>query len=404
MAAGSVAAGLAACGVTVTPSPSGTGSPAPSASPARATPSPAGASAPPAGATPVSPSPTADPAALRAKIARILVVGFRGLQIHEGDPITAALAAGLGGVILFDRDQITGGQRNIASPKQLAALTASLRAAAPGPLLIALDQEGGKVSRLNPAMGFPATRTQATIGATDDPAVADAAGLAMGRTMTSAGVNLDLAPVVDVNVNPTNPAIGALGRSYSADPAVVAAMAEAEIGGLHAAGVRSAIKHFPGLGSASANTDFAVVDVTKTWNRKELEPYETLIGAQLPDAIMSGNILNRTLDPTHPASLSAATVTGLLRGQLGWKGVVVTDDLGAVAITSRFSRAEAVALAIEAGNDLLLFANQATYVPDLATRLVDTIAGFVASGRISEARIDESVSRLEAIAGPPLLS
>jgi beta-N-acetylhexosaminidase len=334
----------------------------------------------------------------------MLMVGFRGFTIHSSDPISAALAGGLGGVILFDRDQLTGGPRNISSPSQLAALTASLRARASGPLLIALDQEGGNVSRLNPAMGFPATKTQAAIGATDDPAVADAAGTAMGRTMKSAGVNLDLAPVVDVNVNPSNPAIGALGRSFSSDPAVVAAMAEAEIGGLHAAGVRSAIKHFPGLGSASANTDFAVVDVTRTWTRKELQPYQTLIGAQLPDAIMSGNILNRTLDATRPASLSAATVTGLLRGQLGWKGVVVTDDLGAVAITSRFSRAEAVALAIEAGNDLLLFANQATYVPDLAARLIDTIAGFVASGRISEARIDQSVARLEAIAGPPIVS
>jgi beta-N-acetylhexosaminidase len=334
----------------------------------------------------------------------MLMVGFRGLEIHPGDPISAALAGGLGGVIMFDRDQITGGTRNISSPRQLAALTASLRAKASSPLLIALDQEGGKVSRLNPAMGFPATKTQAAVGATDDPDVAHAAGMAMGETMAAAGVNLDLAPVVDVNVNPANPAIGALGRSFSADPSVVAAMASAEIKGLHAAGVRSAIKHFPGLGSASANTDFAVVDVTKTWTRKELEPYETLIGAQLPDAIMSGNILNRTLDASRPASLSAATVTDLLRVRLGWKGVIVTDDLGAVAITSRFSRAEAVALAIEAGNDLLLFANQATYVPDLAARLIDTIAGFVASGRITETRIDASVARLEAISGPPPIS
>ena len=331
----------------------------------------------------------------------MLMIGFRGLEIHPNDPISAALADGLGGVILFDRDQTTGGARNIASPDQLAALTASLRAAATGPLLVAIDQEGGRVSRLNPAMGFPATRTQAAIGATDDPDVAQAAGRAMGDTMAAAGIDLDLAPVVDVNVNPTNPAIGALGRSFSADPSIVAASAEAEIRGLHASGVRSAIKHFPGLGSAAANTDFAVVDVSKTWTQQELEPYETLIGAGLPDAIMIGNILNRAFDATLPGSLSAATVTDLLRGRLGWSGVVVTDDLGAVAITSRFTRAEAVALAIEAGNELLLFANQATYVPDLAARLIDTIAGLVASGRITEARIDASVARLDRLAGPP---
>ena len=132
------------------------------------------------------------------------------------------------------------------SPRQLAALTASLRAAATSPLLIAIDQEGGRVSRLNPAMGFPATRTEAAIGATGDPAVALAAGRAMGATM-AAGIDLDLAPVVDVDVNPKNPAIGALGRSFSADPsAIVAAMAEAEIRGLHEAGVRGHAQALPG--------------------------------------------------------------------------------------------------------------------------------------------------------------
>ena len=172
----------------------------------------------PSPSTETSPAPSTDPAALRAKIARLLMVGFRGLEIGPDDDITKALAAGLGGVILFDRDQITGGQRNIASPKQLAKLTAALRAAAPGPILIGIDQEGGKVSRLNPAKGFPATRTQAAIGATGDPANARAAGKAMGTTMQAAGLDLDLAPVVDVNVNPRNPAIGALDRSFSADP------------------------------------------------------------------------------------------------------------------------------------------------------------------------------------------
>ena len=126
----------------------------------------------------------------------------------------------------------------------------------------------------------------------------------MGATMHAAGIDLDLAPVVDVNVNPNNPAIGALGRSFSADPAVVAAMAEAEIRGLHDAGVRSVVKHFPGLGSAAANTDFAVVDVTKTWTTAELEPYRTLIGAGVLDAVMSGNIVNRDARPRRRPRLA----------------------------------------------------------------------------------------------------
>jgi beta-N-acetylhexosaminidase len=398
LAAGSVAAGVAACGVSVQPSPTGPVSSGPVSTGGSAAPSPSAAPSEP----PASPTPTTDPAALRTKIARLLLVGFRGLEIGPDDPITAALGGGLGGVILFDRDQTTGGQRNIVSPKQLAALTASLRAAASGPLLIAIDQEGGRVSRLNPARGFPATRTQAAIGATDDPAVARTVGVAMGTTMHAAGIDLDLAPVVDVNVNPTNPAIGALGRSFSADPSIVAAMAEAEIRGLHEAGVRSTIKHFPGLGSAAANTDFAVVDVTRTWTMAELDPYETLSGAGVVDAVMSGNIVNRTLDPDGvPASLSAPMIEGWLRGRLGWMGAVVTDDLGAVAITSRFNQADTVARALGAGNDLLVFANQATYVPDLAARLIDRIAALVAAGRVTEARIDASIARLDRLASPP---
>jgi beta-N-acetylhexosaminidase len=325
------------------------------------------------------------------------MVGFRGFTIDEGDPITSALEAGLGGVILFDRDRVTK-TRNIQSPAQLAALTTALRSAASANLIVAIDQEGGRVSRLNPARGFPATRSQAEIGASGDPAQAFEAGSSMGATLAAAGIDLDLAPVVDVNVNPTNPAIGALERSFSADPAVVVSMAEAEIHGLHEHGVRAAIKHFPGLGSASANTDFDHVDVTKTWTEAELEPFETLIAAGLPDAVMTGHIVNDTLDPGIPASLSAPTVDGILRGRLGWTGAVMTDDLGAEAITSAYSQADAVALALEAGNDLLLFANQTVYVPDLATELVDTIVGLVTSGRISEARIDQSVERLEILA------
>ena len=325
------------------------------------------------------------------------MVGFRGFTIGPDDPITRALEAGLGGVILYDQDRETG-TRNIESPGQLAALTASVRAAAASNVLIAIDQEGGRVSRLKPALGFPATRSQAAIGATDDPDQAFAAGQAMAETMSAAGIDLDLAPVVDVNVNPTNPAIGALDRSFSDDPAVVGAMAEAEIHGLHEFGVRAAIKHFPGLGSATANTDFDHADVTRTWTEDELIPYEVLIAAGLPDAIMTGHMVNDSIDPGVPASLSVETIEGLLRGRLGWTGVVMTDDLGAVAIASRYTQAEAVALALEAGNDLLLFANQVVYVPELAAELVEIIVSLVDSGRISERRIDESIDRLDVLA------
>ncbi len=175
-------------------------------------------------------------------------------------------------------------------------------------------------------------------------------------------------------------------------------MAAAEIRGLHENGVHAAIKHFPGIGSATANTDFDHADVTGTWTEAELEPYKTLIAAGLPDAVMTGHVVNDNLDPGVPASLSAATVDGLLRDRLGWTGVVVTDDLGAEAIAGRYAREEAVALAIEAGNDLLLFANQTVYVADLASELIEIIVGHVGSGRIAETRLDASIERLDLLA------
>ena len=386
-----LAVGLAACGPSATEKPS---APAP----------PASASAPPATATPEPSAPasaSASPAlSLEAKIARLLVVGFRGLDLESASSVGAAISdQGLGGVILFDRDQATGGPRNIASPEQLTALVSGLKGLAIGRnLLVAVDQEGGKVVRLKPAYGFPAATSEAAIGATDSEAAATAWAESIAGTLASVGINFNLAPVVDLNVNPTNPAIGALDRSFSADPEVVVRMARAEIDAHRAAGVRTTMKHFPGLGSASTNTDFGVADVTKTWSRTELEPFRSLIDAGAADSVMAGNLVNGQIDPEAPASLSKATVTDLLRGELGWDGVVITDDLQAAAITEAFGRDEAIARAVEAGNDLLLFANQQTYDADIVDRVVTTIAGFVTSGRISEARIDESFARVEAFA------
>lgn len=324
------------------------------------------------------------------------MVGFRGFKLAPDDPIREALQAGLGGVILFDRDKETI-TRNIQSPSQVRNLVASLRELAPGNLIIAIDQEGGRVSRLNLNNGFPGTWSQAEVGATGNPDKAFDSGRDMGETMAGLGIDLNLAPVVDLNINPENPAVGALDRSFSPDPTVVTDMAAAEILGLHEFGIRAAIKHFPGLGSASSNTDYANVDVTATWTEVELEPYEALIQAGLPDAVMVGHMINDRFDPGVPASLSAATIDGLLRGRLGWDGAVITDDLGAEAIASTYSQEDAVALALEAGNDLLLFANQADFVADLAPNLIELIAQLVESGRIAESRIDEAIDRLDLL-------
>lgn len=394
---------VAACASSSSPSPSSTSSAGASAS---LTPGPA--SGLPTESPTDSPGPTeTSEAVLRHKIGRMLIVGFRGTTLPPSDPFMAAIASGtLGGVILFDRDQLTRtAGRNITDPAQLAALTGALRSEAlKGPtraeFLIAVDQEGGRVARLNPGNGYPASRSAAELGALNDIERTTDAAILTAVTLSGAGIDVNLAPVVDLNLNPANPAIGALDRSYSADPAIVIAHASAVIQAEEGAGIRTAIKHFPGEGSGTGNTDRGIVDVTKTWTDVELRPFRELLAGGLPSAVMVGHIINGQFDPDRPAALSKPTVTGLLRGQLGWNGVVISDDLQAAAITQAFGADEAVALAIEAGVDLLLFANQQVYDADIVEHVSDAVLGFVASGRITEDRLDESVGRIEGLFNP----
>lgn len=342
-----------------------------------------------------------DEAALRRKIASLLVVGFRGQRVTSDDWIVKAIRGGLGGVILFDRDLKTESVRNISSPEQAAALVRSLKEAAPGGrLIVSIDQEGGPTSRLNPSNGFPATKSEAEIGAANSASVTRDWARGLVASLTRIGVNLNYAPVVDLNVNPTSRAIGGLGRSFSADPDVVVKCASEEIEAHRAAKVKTSIKHFPGLGSAPGNTDFETVDVSASWQERELEPFRRLIKEGRTDSVMVAHLRNTRLDPDHPVSLSRAVVTDLLRNELGWQGPVVSDDLQAAAITSRYDLAETVTLAFEAGLDLLVFANQQVYDPKVVEQTLDTVVDLVRSGRLTEERIDQSVARVDTLRPP----
>ncbi|MFY1687822.1 glycoside hydrolase family 3 N-terminal domain-containing protein [Plantactinospora sp. WMMB782] len=338
-----------------------------------------------------------DETALRRKIASLLVVGFRGQRASEADWVVKAIREGLGGVILFDRDLRTDTVRNISSPGQVTALVKALKQASPGRLLVTIDQEGGRVARLNPGNGFPASRSQAEIGRADSIPTTRAWAEGLTRSLSSIGANFNYAPVVDLNLRPDGPAVGALDRSFSANPDVVVRNATEEVRVHRAAGIRTSLKHFPGLGSASGNTDFTAVDVTDSWRETELEPFRKMIANGATDSILVGHVINRKLDPDRPASLSRAVVTDLLRDRLGWRGPVVSDDIQAVAVTSRFGRDEAVALALTAGVDLLVFGNQQEYDPNVVGQTLDNVVGLVRSGRLTEQRIDQAVARVDTL-------
>lgn len=382
-AAGLLAAGLlAAC--------QGRPGPGPTTRPPTPTPAPT-APAPAPSSTPTVP--------LEVMTGQMLMLGFRGTTLTPDNPVVADLSERhVGGVVLFGRDLATGGERNITSPDQLATLCSDLRATADGHLLVAVDQEGGRVARLDPRHGFPDAPSAAELGAAGDPGATRAAAEQIARTLALAGIDLNFAPVVDVDVNPANPVIGALGRSFSADPEVVAEQAAAYVRGHRAVGVLTCLKHFPGHGSSRDDSHLGFVDVTDTWSDTELVPYRRLIGAGLADTVMVAHVFNAALDADLPASLSRATVTGLLREQLGFDGVVVTDDLQMRAITDGWSLRESVRLAVEAGNDILTFSDNVDVVtPDLGRRVHETLLDLVAAGDVTEERIRLSYDRIMAL-------
>ena len=347
-----------------------------------------------------TPEPTATPGpSLRDRIGQMLLVGFRGLTVDEASEIAGDIRdRNLGGIVLFDSDQPTHSKvRNVASPTQLTDLVSGLQALAMTPLLVAIDEEGGLVARLDQRHGFPPTESAADLGARGDVAYTQAAGHKIAETLASVGVNLNLAPVVDLNVNPTNPIIGSLGRSFSADPAVVTAQAEAFIKGHRGVSVQTTLKHFPGHGSSTGDTHLGVVDVTATWSDVELEPFANVVHDGLTDAVLTAHVFNATLDPDHPATLSQPTITGILRDRIGWDGLVLSDDMQMGAIREAYGYADALRLAILAGIDVLTIAQQQVFEDGIVGHTIDLIAGMVADGSIPETRIDESYARIMAL-------
>lgn len=344
-------------------------------------------------------TPVDEQVSLDVKIGQMLLLGFRGLEASDDLSIVQDIRAfHLGGVVLFDYDvPLASPVRNIQSADQVRALIAGLQAAATIPLLVSVDQEGGSVSRLKEAFGFPPTVSARSLGETNDVARTREAAGQMAQTLRDVGFNLNLAPVVDLDINPESPAIGKINRSFSADPAVVIAQAQAFIEAHHEHDVLCTLKHFPGHGSAAADSHLGLVDVTNTWAPVELEPYSTLIKAGAADAIMTAHVFNTRLDPEYPATLSQRVISGILREQLGYGGVVLCDDMQMGAIREHYGFETAVERAILAGVDIITIANNTVYEEGSAGRAFAVIKQAVQDGKITEERIDESYRRIQAL-------
>ena len=319
----------------------------------------------------------------------VLIPPFGG---HAAPPwVLDALGDGLAGVTLFGL--------NIGSPAQLAGLTATLRAAgleAGGPEpaglpVIAIDEEGGDVTRIAHHGGSPYPGN-AALGAIDDVSLTRSVYAALGADLAALGVTLNLAPAVDVNSATDNPVIGT--RSFGADTALVARHAAAAVAGLQSAGVAACAKHFPGHGSTRLDShhELATVDAPAgLLAERDLPPFAAAIAAGVR-AIMPGHLRVPELTGDLPASLSPAALTGLLRGELGFTGVIVSDGLEMRAVSDVYGIPGAAVLAVLAGTDLLCLGRDQDWqmYDDVRTALISAVT----SGRMPGARLEEAAARV----------
>ena len=321
---------------------------------------------------------------IEEKVGQLIMVGFDGTQANEA--IEAHIRERfVGGVVLFSR--------NIESPQQTAELTNQLQRLAEAtarqiPLFIGIDQEGGWVIRLKE--GATVLPGNMALGATDSTELAERAGEITAIELAAVGVNLNFAPVMDVNNNPQNPVIGR--RSFGELAELVSRLGTAYIRGLQHNGVLATAKHFPGHGDTTVDSHFDLPTVNHGLERihaLELQPFRAAIDADVA-AIMTAHIVYPAFDTDRPATLSPTILTDLLREELGFDGLLITDDMEMKAIDDRYRSGEAAVMAIEAGADIVMV----LWTPTKQIEVFDALLSAVKSGRITQARLDQSVERI----------
>jgi beta-N-acetylhexosaminidase len=315
-------------------------------------------------------------------IARLFCVGFDGLV--PSTELRELLKRGVGAVIFFSR--------NIESAGQFADLCGQVKRLAGRPIVTCIDQEGGRVARLRE--GFTAIPPMREIGRTGNVRRAEAIGRVLAAELRAVNIDLDFAPVLDVDTNPLNPVIG--DRSFGPDPELVGAMGCALLRAMQAGGVAGCGKHFPGHGDTLLDSHLDLPrlphDMARL-NRVELPPFRRAIAAGVA-SIMTAHVIFDALDPGRPSTLSRAVIGGLLRQELRYDGVVVSDDLEMKAISDHFPPEEAVPDCINAGADMVMIC----HTPQVQHRGIDSAIEAVQKGRIAHERIAEALRRLDRLA------
>jgi len=289
---------------------------------------------------------------LSIKIGQMLLIGFADTKVDE--KVLKEIKDGkVGSIIIFEK--------NIPKSNSYVALKKIIwtyQQAAAIPLFIAIDQEGGRVNRLKEKYGFPRSVSAAYAGKSKSMDTVRFYAEATAATLAGLGINVNFAPTVDLASNPNNPIIAKVERSYSANADTVSMMAQAFIEEHRKLGIITVLKHFPGHGSSRDDTHLGIADVTSTWDENELTPYKKLLQAGYVDGVMSAHIVNKKLDARGlPGTLSDSILGKLLRKDIGYTGVVFSDDMQMHAITKHYGLEEAIKLAILAGVDVMTFSN-----------------------------------------------
>ena len=329
-------------------------------------------------------------------VGQLIIAGFRSDKVSNNSNIVRYIKEyNLSGVILYDQDIEKNklGSRNIKSPAQLKMLTDNLQSISDNPLFISIDQEGGNVNRLNSSYGFPEFPSWQHIGLLDNDLITKQFAESMSETMTSTGINLNFAPVLDLDYG-SETYIGKLERAFSGDPKLVIEHSKIFIDTMKNDNIISCGKHFPGQGSAKGDTHNGFIDISESWSVADLLPYTELIESHHLDMIMLSHVFNNKFDPEFPASLSHETITNSLRNDLNFKGVIICDDPSMRAISDNYDFEDMFVLMINSGIDLLCLGNNLNYDPDFIPKAVRAIRSAIEKNRISTERINESIDRI----------